>query len=375
MDKKKLVFLTGTRADFGKLKSLITEVDNSDSFDCYVFITGMHTLSKYGDTYVEVERAGYKKIYKFINQRDFDDMDTILSNTIIGFANYVKETKPDMIIVHGDRIEALAGALVGSLNNIRVLHIEGGEISGTIDELIRHAITKLSHVHFVSNEEAKKRLVSMGEKESNIFVIGSFDLDAMSDENMPPLEKTKKHYDIDFDKYALFIYHPVTTINRDKQKGNIDEVISAVTESGRNYLVVYPNNDPGSDIIMDGIMSLKGNKHFRLFTSLRYEYFLTLLKNSEFIIGNSSSGIKEASIFGIPTIDIGSRQKNRSKNENIINVPNDKGEILKAISKAGDMEIKECYEFVKGDSTKKFYEVLKRKDVWDIPHQKQFVDS
>ena len=181
MDKnKKIVFLTGTRADFGKLKPLINKIEGSENFENYVFVTGMHTLSKYGSTYDEVRKQKYKEMYIFMNQTHTTAMDIILANTIIGFSNFINEIKPDMIVVHGDRVEALAGAIVGSLNNILVAHIEGGEISGTIDELIRHSITKLSHIHFVANKEAKKRLIQMGEIDSNIYVIGSPDIDIMS---------------------------------------------------------------------------------------------------------------------------------------------------------------------------------------------------
>ena len=156
MIKKKIVFLTATRADFGKLKPLIRKIENSKFFECNIFATGMHALSKYGNTIREIKKERYKNIYAYINQNDTDKMDIILSNTILGFSHYISELCPDMIVVHGDRIEALAGAIVGSLNNILVSHIEGGEISGTIDETLRHAITKLSHIHFVSNVKAKK---------------------------------------------------------------------------------------------------------------------------------------------------------------------------------------------------------------------------
>ncbi len=170
-EMKKIVFLTGTRADFGKLKPLMSVVENSDLFECYVFVTGMHTLSRYGFTFHEIEKQGYKNIFVYMNQTSATEMDIILANTIIGFSNFAKEISPDMIIVHGDRVEALAGAIVGSINNILTAHIEGGELSGTIDELLRHSISKLSHVHFVANEEAKKRLIQMGESE-NCFWIG-----------------------------------------------------------------------------------------------------------------------------------------------------------------------------------------------------------
>mgnify|MGYP003536605101 CR=1 FL=1 len=143
---KKIVFLTGTRADFGKLKSLMSISQNSKDFDVHLFVTGMHMNSLYGYTVDEIEKAGFKNIYKYINHDSIEYMDRTLAKTIEGFSQFIKQISPDLIIVHGDRVEALAGAIVGSLNNILVAHIEGGEVSGTIDELIRHSVTKMSHM-------------------------------------------------------------------------------------------------------------------------------------------------------------------------------------------------------------------------------------
>jgi len=150
--KKKIVFLTGTRADFGKLKSLISILDQHEQFEVYLFVTGMHLDEKYGYTVHEIERCGFKNIYQFENHHEDGLMDITLAKTINGFSAFTRSLKPDLVIIHGDRVEALAGASVGALNNYLVAHIEGGELSGTVDELIRHAVSKLSHVHFVANE-------------------------------------------------------------------------------------------------------------------------------------------------------------------------------------------------------------------------------
>ena len=152
---KKIVFLTGTRADFGKIKSLIQVLENQDDLQAHIFVTGMHMLEEYGYTLIEVERCGFKNISTFNNHTHEATMDLTLAKTISGFSTFIKTINPDLIVIHGDRVEALAGAIVGSLNNILVAHIEGGELSGTIDELIRHATSKMSHIHFVANEKAK----------------------------------------------------------------------------------------------------------------------------------------------------------------------------------------------------------------------------
>jgi len=373
LESKKIVFLTGTRADFGKLKPLINKIEESDLFECYVFVTGMHTLSKYGSTFHEVEKQGYKNIFVYMNQTNTTEIDMILANTIVGFGNFIKEIKPDMIIVHGDRVEALAGAIIGSFNNILVTHIEGGEISGTIDELIRHAITKLSHIHFVSNKEAKKRLLQMGELENSIFVIGSPDIDIMKSKELPSIDKAKKRYKIPFDKYSIFIYHPVTT-ELEKLENDINEVVSAVIKSKRNYIVIYPNNDTGSDIIIKEYERFKELDNFKIFPSIRFEYFLTFLKNSKFIIGNSSVGTRVSEIYGVPSINIGSRQKNRSESKNIINVNNKREEMLDAVFKSENKKIKPVSYFGDGKSSENFYRIITKEKIWKVKIQKHFSD-
>lgn len=371
---KKIVFITGTRADFGKLKPLINIVEASKKFECYVFVTGMHTLSKYGKTIIEVQKQNYSHIYEYVNQSDGTDMDIVLSNTILGFSNYVKELKPDLIIVHGDRIESLAAAIVGSINNILVAHVEGGEISGTIDELIRHAISKMSHIHFVSNEKAKERIIQMGEKENTVFTIGSPDIDIMLSDNLPSISQVKQHYEISYDNYAIFCYHPVTTELKTLER-DIKIIVEALRKSNKKYVVIYPNNDPGSNIILNEILTLLNNKNFKILPSMRFEYFLTLLKNCKFIIGNSSSGIREAGIYGITTINIGTRQLNRSNNPSIINIKPNQDEILYAIQNVIYKKTKCTYEFGQGNSAEKFFKIITDENFWKISCQKQFVDQ
>jgi UDP-N-acetylglucosamine 2-epimerase (hydrolysing) len=230
MGKKRIVFLTGTRADFGKLKSLISIAQKSKDYKVHLFVTGMHMNSLYGSTIDEIRKNGFENIYPFINHDSIDNMDRILAKTIDGFSHFIAEIEPDLIIVHGDRVEAMAGAIVGSLNNIVVAHIEGGEVSGTIDELIRHAVSKMSHIHLVTNEKAKIRLIQLGELSSSIFILGSPDLDLMSPEKLPNLSDVKKYYNIEFDNFSIAMFHPVTTEFKSVQK-DAKEFVSALIES------------------------------------------------------------------------------------------------------------------------------------------------
>ncbi|MFT5813711.1 MAG: UDP-N-acetylglucosamine 2-epimerase (hydrolyzing) [Psychroserpens sp.] len=375
MTKKKIVFLTGTRADFGKLKSLIHITQKSIDFDVYVFATGMHMNSKYGKTVDEIFKSNIRNIYQYINHDGVEHMDRTLAKTIDGFSHYIAEINPDMIIVHGDRVEALAGAIVGSLNNILVSHIEGGEISGTIDELIRHAVSKMSHIHFVANDEAKNRLIQLGEKRNSVFVIGSPDLDLMNPKSLPCISTVKKYYDIDYVNYSIAMFHPVTTEYesiREYSKAFID----ALVRSGENYILIYPNNDLGSNEILSEFKRVSDVSNIKIFPSLRFEYFLTLLKDAEFIIGNSSAGVREAPYYSVPTIDIGSRQKNRVSLSSIINCKCDTQSILNAIKvikeyKRTPLDFRDK-SFGNGNSDKLFYELLCKDSLWEIEHQKQF---
>jgi UDP-N-acetylglucosamine 2-epimerase (hydrolysing) len=374
MIPKKILFLTGTRADFGKIKSLISILENNQEFEVFVFVTGMHLQKEYGYTLIEIERCNYKNVHTFENHTHETTMDLTLAKTIEGLSNYCKEVNPDLIVVHGDRVETLAGAIVGSLNNILVAHIEGGELSGTVDELIRHSVSKLSHIHFVSNGDAAKRLIQMGEIKSSIYTIGSPDIDIMFSDDLPSLNKVKDYYQITFNAFAIVMFHPVTTeVNEMEHYAN--HFVSALLEDNHNYIVIYPNNDLGSQYIIEQYNLLKANARFRVFPSLRFEYFLSLLKNAQFIIGNSSAGIREAPYYGIPIINIGTRQQNRALHADIINVDYSFDSISKALKSIDSHKVKKVEaDFGEGNSAQLFLESIIDENFWKINHQKQFRD-
>ncbi|MET3020026.1 UDP-N-acetylglucosamine 2-epimerase [Flavobacterium hydatis] len=371
---KKILFLTGTRADFSKIKSLIQALEKQQNFEVYIFVTGMHLQEVYGYTLIEIERCDFKNIHTFKNHTHETTMDLTLAKTIEGLSAYCKEVNPDMIVVHGDRVETLAGAIVGSLNNILVAHIEGGEVSGTVDELIRHSVSKLSHIHFVSNKQAQKRLIQMGEIKESIFTIGSPDVDIMFSDQLPDLKIAKAYYKIDFEKYAIVMFHPVTTEIKEMQQ-YVKNFVTSLLQDNHNYVVIFPNNDLGSQFVLEEYERLKENERFRIFPSLRFEYFLTLLKNSQFIIGNSSAGIREAPYYGIPIINIGTRQQNRAVHADIINIDYSENEIKRALSIIDSHKIQNIEDvFGQGNSNQLFLECLKKDDIWQLNHQKQFRD-
>ncbi len=375
---KKIVFITGTRADFSKLKSLIQITQKSSKYQTDVFVTGMHLDERYGNTINEIQKSKIKNIHQFVNRREDENiyMDRVLAKTINGFSEYVHQYQPDLVVVHGDRVESLACAIVGSLNNTLVAHIEGGEISGTIDELIRHSVSKLSHIHLVANKKAKNRLLQLGELNSSIHILGSPDLDLMNPKLLPSISTVKHRYKIKFDEYAIAMFHPITT-EYEHIKGYIKKFIAALTNSDKNYIVIYPNNDLGSFEILNAYQALENNPRFKIFPSLRFEYFLRLLKQSEFIIGNSSAGIREAHYYDVPTVDIGSRQHNRASLTSIFHTDYETHNILSAIQKTSSYQSSittQAHYFGNGNSDQLFLALLNSQIIWKTDCQKQFQD-
>jgi len=371
---RKLLFVTGTRADFGKLKPLIRVTNEMEGFSAEIFVTGMHMLQRYGSTWEEVVWSDLAPVHPFVNQAPADSMDLVLAKTVMGLSDFVKESLPDLIIVHGDRVEALAGSLVGSLSNIRVAHIEGGELSGTVDEVIRHAVSKLSHWHFVSNDESKTRLIQLGEHTDRIFVIGSPDIDMMDSPHLPSLEEAFSHYRLNFLSYGILIFHPVTT-----ELGEIEEqtrsLMEALVKSSQNLIIIESNNDSGSEVIRAVYEEFRGEPSFRFFPSMRFEYFLAILKEAKFIIGNSSAGIREAPHYGVPAINLGSRQLNRVVSGLVLNCSLSGEEIQASIVQALRSDRVPEQNFGSGNSAEGFRSVLETRSLWDSPLQKQFIDA
>lgn len=375
--KKKIVFITGTRADYGKIKNLIKTLSSQKFFDIHIFVTGMHLLKKYGSTknIIIKENKRNAKIHLFQNQSYEDQLDIILSKTVNGFSKYLKKIKPDMVVIHGDRVETLAAAISSSFNNFLTCHIEGGEQTGTIDEHIRHSVTKLAHIHLVSNLNAKKNLLRMGENPKSVFIVGSPEVDLMKSKQLPDLKEVKKRYNINFENYAILIFHPVTT-NLKSLKNEVNIILKVLNKLNKNTVIVLPNNDPGSYFIFEIYSKFKKNKNFKFIDSMRFEYFLTLLKNSSFILGNSSSGVREAPYYGVPTINIGTRQINRANTKSILNILTiSKKKLEMKILKINDKNLKKIKLFGNGNSAKKILNLFKDKNIWNTSIQKKFYND
>ena len=375
-NKKKIVFLTGTRADYGKIKSLIFAVSKYKNYEPIIFVTGIHLQRKYGYTITEIQKDFKNiKIFKLKNYKRKYTMDLTLALTIKLINKYLKITGPDLVVIHGDRVETLAAAISCNLNNILISHIEGGEVSGTVDELLRHSTSKLSHTHFVSNSRARKILRLLGEEKSTIYVMGSPEVDLMTDKKLPKIHDVKKRYQIKFQNYSIAILHPI--VNMDKRKFNkqVKIFFNSIVKSKCNYVVIYPNNDLNSEGILKEINKIRKKNNFKIIPSIRFEFYLSLLKNSDFIIGNSSSGVREAPVFGIKSINIGNRQKNRAKSVLIKNINFKTNEILKTINlykNKKNSKLRKNYLFGKGSSSKKFLNILNKKSFWQTNKEKYF---
>lgn len=370
---RQILFVTGTRADFGKLEPLAIAARDA-GFRVGFFVTGMHMMERYGLTKTEVHRTPGVSVAEFINQREGDPQDVVLAKTVIGFSDYLQEACPDLVVIHGDRVEALACSLVCATNYIRCAHIEGGEVSGTIDEIFRHCNTKLSSVHLVSSETARRRVLRLGERAETVHVIGSPELDLHHQPSGVPLERVLRRYAIPFGDYGICVFHPVTSESA-TMRTQAENLFAALRASQRSFVVILPNNDPGSNDIQYVVQSLPPEQ-FCVIPSMRFTYFSELLKNAKAIVGNSSTGIREAPFIGIPTLDIGTRQLKRAESTSVVQCEASDGEAIAAFLRHEWGKRYPCHDgFGIGTACENFTALLRQERFWSISLQKQFNDE
>jgi UDP-N-acetylglucosamine 2-epimerase (hydrolysing) len=368
-----ILFVTGTRADFGKLEPLAVAVRDA-GFKVSFFVTGMHMMARYGLTKLEVQRMQGVAVHEYLNQRPGDPQDLVLAKTVIGFSDFITETKPDLIITHGDRVEALACTLVAATNYIRSGHIEGGEVSGTIDEIFRHCNTKLATAHFVSSEAAGRRVMALGEPAAAVHVIGSPELDFHSKPSGVTLDEVRARYGITFADYGIAVFHPVTS-EQATMGAQARDLYGALEASVRNFVLIAPNNDPGSEDIFKVINALPKDR-FRLIPSMRFAHFSELMKNAACMVGNSSAGVREAPFLGIPSLDIGTRQHNRADAPSISFADASEGDKIAAFLAQNWGASHARHEgFGSGSSAERVVAVMQNPDFWARGLQKEFQDN
>jgi UDP-N-acetylglucosamine 2-epimerase (hydrolysing) len=308
-----------------------------------------------------------------VNQREGDAQEFILSKTLLGFSDFVHEHRPDLVVIHGDRVEALAASIVCAMKYIPSAHIEGGEVSGTIDESIRHCNTKLCATHFVSSEAAKARVLALGESPESVYNIGSPELDTHARPSGVSIEEVKSRYAIPFDDYGIVIFHPVTS-EAATMGAQARALFNRLVASGKHFVVILPNNDPGTEDIF-AVLETLPEERFRQIPSMRFNYFSELMKHAAVLVGNSSAGVREAPFLGLPSLDVGTRQFNRSLSHSIEACGAfDAAKIDKFLyDKWGEKSLHDN-GYGDGSSAENFVLILKNASFWGRSCQKHFHD-
>lgn len=370
---RRIAFVTGTRADFGKIQPLASSAA-ALGFDTAFFVTGMHMLRRYGDTRREVRHQAAGDVYEFVNQSPGDGQDAILAKTMAGFADWIIEHPADLVVIHGDRVEALAVALVCAMRYVPCAHVEGGEVSGTIDELYRHCNSKLCRYHFVSSHQAAQRVQALGEHPSDTFVIGSPELDFHAADPGVDLAEVRRYYEIPFEEYGVVVFHPVTS-EIDSMADQASSLFGALTTSGRDFVVICPNNDPGAESIFEVLAELPAER-FRVVPSMRFAYFSMLMRHAAVIVGNSSLGVREAPFLGVPSLDVGTRQTNRSSSPSITHVSAlDRNRIVAFLDTQWMRRYDRVSDFGHGDAGSRFGEIICDEAFWARSRQKSFYEA
>ena len=340
---KKIMILTGSRGEWGYIRPIMKLANQRDDIKVILVVTNMHLLSSYGDSYKEIENDGFNIDYKINMSLDGYNHVThakSLGICLMGLPDMIDVEKPDWILLAGDRGEQLMGAIAASYTYTPVAHIQAGEVSGNIDGMARHAIGKLVHMHFATNEDAATRLIKLGEEPFRVFNVGAPQVDEMVQAKYTELDEIEEEYNLDLSNgYVLAVMHPVTE-EASKAGKQAEIFVNCLNKIKLPKIVILPNNDAGSIMVKDTILSNKKGQYY-IYSNLKREVYLGFLKNAKCIIGNSSSGLLEAPTFKIPAVNIGRRQDMRFRGINVIDVPFDENKIDEAVQKAMSIEFRE----------------------------------
>ncbi len=343
---KKICVVTATRAEYGLLKPLLDKLLKVEEFDIRIVATGMHLSPEFGLTYKEIEANGMKIDRKIEMQLSSDStvaMSKTMGLTMIGFADYFEESRPDYVILFGDRYEALAVAATAMCMQIPIIHLGGGETTeGAIDESIRHAISKMAYLHFATTEAYRNRIIQMGEHPDRVFNVGGLGVENIKTCQLLSKNELEESIGLKLDKpYAVVTFHPVT-LEKNSAGNQAKELMKACEKyPDMIFLFTKANSDAMGRIINEMFTAFVGkHENMRIFDSLGMERYLSAVKYAEFVLGNSSSGIMEVPSFGIPTVNIGDRQRGRMRADSIIDCPPEKKAIVSAMDKALSKEFK-----------------------------------
>ena len=384
--KKIISILTATRSEYGLLKRIIAKMYTIQEFNVKIVVTGSHLSPEFGLTYKEIEDDGFtidKKIEILISSDTPSSISKSMGLAMISFADYFEKLNPDLLIVLGDRYETLAVVTTAMCMRIPIAHLYGGETTeGAIDESIRHAITKLSYLHFTSTYEYRNRVIQLGENPGRVYNVGAIGIENILNEELLLKEELENDLGLSLSKpYAMVTFHPVTLENNSSEK-QIESLLEVCKEyKNLSFIFTKANADAGGRIINQYIYKYaKENENIFAFKSLGMRHYLSALNYCSMVVGNSSSGLLEAPSFGIPTVNIGDRQKGRLQASSVINCEPTKDSIRKALDLALSNEIvkkskKTVNPYGNGDTSNKVVDVIKRYVINDkINLMKKFYD-
>ena len=362
---RKICVVTGNRSEYGRLKPVMKEIRKNPRLKMILIVTASHILDDFGRTIEMIRKDGFKidAVSSTIAAgEDLTSMSKSVGLCTLEMPTLFNLYNPDVVLVSGDRFDILGVVISAVLMNIPVAHMEGGEVSGTIDESIRHAITKLSHIHFPATVKSAKRIVRMGEKKTLVFNVGCPASDIIL--SVKPSPSILKKYNMDKSKpFLLVVQHPVTT-EYDFASQQIEETLKAIDDLGIQTIMLYPNVDAGSKTITRVIRTFQREhklEHVFFYKNIQFEDYISLLSQTSCFVGNSSSGIKETCYFGTPAVNIGTRQNERERGKNVVDVKYDKNSIKKAIlGSIRHGKYKPEYIYGKGDSAPKIVKILEK---------------
>ena len=367
---RKIAVVTGTRSEYGLLYWTMKEIQNDKDLQLQLVVTGNHLVKEYGYTVEQIKKDGFlidEEIDMIINSEKKSSIAKSMGIELIQMAQCFDRLKPDILLILGDRYETFIAAVCAMMMNIPIAHMNGGESTeGAIDEQIRHAITKMAHIHFSGAEYYKERIIKMGEEPWRVFNVGEAGIENIKKLEFMSKQQIEEELNVKFNKKIFLItYHPVT-LDVDNIEEQIDNLLETISKFNAIYIFTYPNADFGSKIIIDKIKKfIKENKNANVFYNLGQKRYLSLLNYVDVMIGNSSSGIIESPIFKLPVVNIGDRQKGRLKNKNVIDTGYSKSDIYSGIYKAlYDKKFKDNLEQMKnlygdGTTSKQVVHILK----------------
>ena len=331
---RRIAYVTGSRADYGLFSEPLKRINEHPGMELALIVTSMHLEPEFGLTVREIEADGMPvaaSVRTLLPGDTGGNQARAVGNAILGITRALEDLKPDMVVVLGDRGEMIAGAIAAVHLNLPVAHVHGGDVTGTVDELVRHAITKLSHVHFAATEDAAERLRRLGERPEHVHVVGAPGLDYLR--RFEPMADEDLQAEVGIDlaaPFVIFTQHPVTA-EVAEAAGQMEMSLLALEQAGVEVVATYPNADAGGRAMMEALERRRDRAWLHIFPSLGQRRFASLLKKATAMVGNSSSGIIEAPFFGVPVVNIGSRQAGRLRAENVLDVAYDQEAIRSAI--------------------------------------------